>query len=338
MTLDPNALMDVNGQPVSAVQSEHIRRFNDAGRIMAAMPDYYEAGKSGDDGLIQSLRVDFDKSWIVSGTHICYDSDSLEGVVAHYFNSIVVPSVETRLVIPYYSCTPLDSVLGDEQGLAFFQTLFNTSDGADEIRSALQNLSGKSSGAMWVWTPDQDGRRSHPDRAAGLNWNNVDFHIDCDNVGSLGRSRGVLSGPAGAAREKSRDGTQKSAQGFASELTSGIDRKSACVYFSDVRRVGGFVKYSGMFCFDVVRYVLALTCPVEKASVDDVESWGRRISALLAKKVSNRERLDMLHDVFSPMYACLQEYARKDDAQGGFVLVSKEEGFDNPRVDGERRR
>ena len=45
MSLDTGPLLDFRGNTLIVRQGDHIKRFNDLGRIMAGMPDLYEAGK-----------------------------------------------------------------------------------------------------------------------------------------------------------------------------------------------------------------------------------------------------------------------------------------------------
>ena len=330
MSIDQLPLMDENDKPVCVGLQDHIRKFNELGRIMVAMPDLYEAGKLGDYKLIQSLQTDFKKNKVISSTRIYYEDDSLEGTITQYFESTVVDPVETKVIIPHYDDTLLDDVLDTEQGLTFFQVLFYTNDTAEEIKATLQNLSGKTSKKSRVMTPSPENRSSSPHRAAGF-CSRDEFCIR-GNYGVIsysGRSRGVLKDPAVTAHEKRHSHKADNESTLPFDLDSGINKKARCVYFSDVQEVSDFTKYSGMFCFSGTRYVLSLTTPVN----DNIDRWDKKLSALLAKKgMSSRDKLNMIHDEFSPMYACLQEYAQGDDE--GFVLVDKVEGFDKPRVMG----
>ena len=191
MTLDSRPFRDPYREVLELSQSGHIARCNELGIVMASMADFYEAGKSADQELIESLRTDFNESWTISSTKIQYDRNSLEGTITHYFDSTVVEPIEQKLIIPVYYEVGLDAVLNNEQGLAYLQALFNTSDDSEEIKATLQELNGRTQ----VWTPGQDSRRNNPDQAAGLYYYYDRSILDggCFNFGS---SRGVLESPA----------------------------------------------------------------------------------------------------------------------------------------------
>ena len=196
MIIDLLHLMYEYDEPASMSQQDHICRFNELGRIMAAMPDIYETGKLGDSELIKSLQTDFDRSWFISSTRIHYEKYGLEGTITHYFGSIVVDPVETKLIIPSYNHISLNDVLDIEQGLTYFQALFNTTDSADEIKDTLYKLSGKTSKESRVWTHTPEDRKSTQDKAAGLGYDVYSFHIESTgNILIPGRSRGVSFSP-----------------------------------------------------------------------------------------------------------------------------------------------
>jgi len=197
MSLDTIPLLDASGNPLSVRQGDHVRRFNELNRIMAGMPDLYEAGKTTSPEVLESLRKDFQDTWIISSTRIHYEKTSLEATITHYFNNTVISPNEIKVLVPDYSgVVSLDKVLKDEQGLKYLQALFNTLDSAETIKTTLENLSNKKSKDIRVWTPEQNLRKEAQDRAAGLGYSSGLFLVDgSNNISSDGRSRGVLVSP-----------------------------------------------------------------------------------------------------------------------------------------------
>jgi len=68
-------------------------------------------------------------------------ADSLDARIVRYYGSTVASPVEVPVIIPYYKCLSLDDVLGNKQGLAFIQTLFDTHDNEKEIKKWKENQS-----------------------------------------------------------------------------------------------------------------------------------------------------------------------------------------------------
>ncbi len=179
MILEPPLLGGWN-KPIRQAQDEHISQFNALGKVMASCADYYAAVKLGDATLTASLREDIRKGWIISSDRIAYCANSLDATITSYFGSSVVQSSERKVMIPVYrKRTKLDDVLASEQGLLYIQTLFNTSDSADEIKNTLIMLTGEDSRSAMVWTPDQDSRRNYSIRVAALEYLG-DFSIHGD--------------------------------------------------------------------------------------------------------------------------------------------------------------
>ncbi len=143
-------------------QNYYIKKFNEISKIMASMPDIYEAGKSSNHNLIESLRKDFEESGIISSTRIDYKKSSLEGTITHYFGSSVVKPIEKKLIIPIYEGEYLDNVLKDRQGLIYLQSLFNTDDGAKKIEDTLNKLSNLHILSTRLWTCNELTREEIP--------------------------------------------------------------------------------------------------------------------------------------------------------------------------------
>ncbi|MEK6816269.1 MAG: hypothetical protein AABY09_01535, partial [Nanoarchaeota archaeon] len=104
-------------------QNDWILKYNAAGKIMASIPDYYKAGKEGDDSLLSSLHADFEEVWIITGTRVAYNTESIGGEsrIVHYSDSTVVSPIERAVVIPDYSNgVLLPELFGTNAGLAYF--------------------------------------------------------------------------------------------------------------------------------------------------------------------------------------------------------------------------
>ncbi len=196
MSIDTGPLLNRKVCPVCVNQEGHIYRFNRLNKVMIAMPDLYDAGKNATPEVIQSLRRDFQKSWIISSTRVYYETNNLEAVITHYFGSTIVSPEEVKVIIPDYSDSPtLDQVLSTEEGLRYLRALFKTSDDAETIKRTLKRLSDKGSENTILWTPNQYNRIKHQDRVVlGLSYYNrfCLFRVDCIGVTHIGRSRGVL--------------------------------------------------------------------------------------------------------------------------------------------------
>lgn len=327
MSLDFSYLMGENHQPISQTQDAHINKFNELGKVMASLADYYDAGKSGDEALITNLRNDFSESWIVGSDRIVYNSESLDAKITRYFDSKFVKPVEVPVFIPDYSSGPtLDDVLATTQGLNYVQALFNTNDDAKTIKKTLSDLSGKPSGNTRVWTPDQASRKNNPNRAAFLVYINDDFRIDGYLLGNIGRSRGVSLSPAGTAPKNSSAQAKKSELVLPFDLNEGIDKKSGCTYFTNHQRIGDYSKYAGLFCFYNNRFLLSMSVPrlLEPESIDN------EVSSVLAQDLPTSEKLGLLEKEYRPMYAHLQRYERQEGK--GFVCADDSESFGEPRI------
>ena len=154
--------------------------------------------------MVESLRDDFDKSWLVTSTRIIYNPDTLDGKIVHNHGSAIVQPTERRVPVPVYQGTPLGEVLESSQGRDYLHALFNTRDSPENVEKALTALSGKGIGDTYVWTLDQASRASNPEGAAGFV-----FVLDGFLVfgsyrvdGGLGLSHGVSLKSAKPTRKK----------------------------------------------------------------------------------------------------------------------------------------
>jgi hypothetical protein len=324
MSLDSVALSDSSNKPISQTQDKHIAQFNSLNKIMASLADYYQAGKSNDTNLISSLRDDFNSSWIIGSDKIIYNSDNLEGTIISYYGSTVITPFERKILIPDYSNGELlGNVLNNVQGLAYLQTLFNTIDTAEEIKNTLNNLSGKDITNTKVWTPNQGSRKSTPNRVAFLDSNGGLFRINGYNLNSSGRSRGVLESPVGTALDN-KYAIPNIAVDIYPNLKQGINKKSECVFLSNIQEIDNISKYAGIFFFHNNRFVYSMT----SQKIED-ETPDKTISSILALPKTTKEKLETLEETFNPIYAHLQKYEKNDT---GFLLVDDAESFMEPKI------
>ena len=173
-------------------QDSWILWYNQQGRVMASAANIYQAGKTGDRTLLASLQKDFLESWIVTSTRIDYDQNTLSSRITQYYGSTVRTPAATTIDVPVYN-NAIATVLQDAQGLRYLQSLFNTSDIAEQIMQTLEKLSGKTRSEIKIWTPDQASRKSIPQRAVRFDLDSSEFRVvGVDRVGgNVGRSRGV---------------------------------------------------------------------------------------------------------------------------------------------------
>lgn len=193
----------------SHTQNDWISYFNEfknPRKRMISAPDVYRLGQNGSQDLLQSVREDFEQSWIVSSTRINYASDTLDAKITHNYGSKVVQPTEIKVAVPVYQQTALSDALKAKEGINYLQALFNTKDDKDQIARTLTALSGKSVENIYVWTPNQQNRASYQERAAGFDFGGGRFHVDGDFrvVDGGGRSRGVSVKSAEPTRKKRR--------------------------------------------------------------------------------------------------------------------------------------
>lgn len=139
-------------------QEDWIEYFNKENRVMIAMPDLYLACKYGDDNLIESLKNDLKEgdSKIITSTRIIHDMNDRSAVIVHYYGSKVAAPIKSgKLFAPVYtesdySSYGLDEFLKKKEELEFFQALFGTKDGAEEIKKTLEKLHDDSN-KIFVW-------------------------------------------------------------------------------------------------------------------------------------------------------------------------------------------
>ncbi len=193
-------------------QTGWIAFFNKQGKPMISAADLYSAAKLYIDGkfapneALQSLKRDFDESWLLTSTRIIYSDIDLSGKITQNYGSKVVKPSQTYIpVIPFYNNASLAQALQTEKGVVYLQALFGTNDDPETIASTLEILSDRKPERIGLWAPNRDSRRKYPERAVGLGIDGNWFHVDGDYIvkSSYGLSRGVSASPlSGGAKNK----------------------------------------------------------------------------------------------------------------------------------------
>jgi len=174
-------------------QEGWIPYFNQQRKRMISAPDVYWIGQNGTPELVQSIRDDFEKSWLVTSTRETYNPNTLDARITHNHGSTIVQPTKKTVLVPVYHQALLDDVLKEEDGVAYLRIKLGTNDSPEKIRETLTALSGKSANLIYVWTPDQKSRANYPKRAAVFGFDDDGFHVIGDDGvdGNDCLSRGV---------------------------------------------------------------------------------------------------------------------------------------------------
>jgi len=164
-------------------------------RYFASMRDMYDAFKqikqdpASHKKLLANLRKDFKENWVVTSTRIFYNADDLGArIVHHYGSGNDSLKTEFTLDVPIYRRVDISTALGNQSGIDYLQAFFGTEDNSDTIIETLEYVGGKNKKDIYLWTPDQDSRKSVSERAAWL------YYLDGFRLGGyfiIGRSFGV---------------------------------------------------------------------------------------------------------------------------------------------------
>ena len=138
-------------------QDVWVAYFNARKEVMVSTPDLYRAGRTNNQGLLNSLRKDFSEKWLVTSTRIKYE-DIQQTIITHNYGSNLVQPVEHRIVVPSYQRRILTDVVDTNEGLTYLQSLFGTEDDANLIKQTLQNLSNYSPDQINVWSANLSRR------------------------------------------------------------------------------------------------------------------------------------------------------------------------------------
>ena len=181
-------------------QGRWIEHWNGAngGRYFASMRDMYDAFKqikqdpAGHKELLANLRKDFKGQGVVTSTRIFYNANDLGARIVHHCGSSNGSlKREFTLDVPIYKGVGISEALGNQSGIDYLRAFFGTEDNPDDMIETLEYVGGKNKKDISLWTPEQDGKKSFPKRAAWLFYGNYGFRLGGDDIYGYGRSFGV---------------------------------------------------------------------------------------------------------------------------------------------------
>ncbi len=325
--------VDKEGISVDRTQSELIDLFNQSGKVMASMPDFYELAKSEDDKLLEEIKEDLEiyDHKIVSSTKIDYELNSLEATITHYFGSKIIKSITRKVKIPELRRFLLHKAYAEHLDIQnYLQALFNTNDNVETIKRNLEKLIGQEAHQIQLWTPPAAARDMEDflESATGF-YKDIDdqFVIYGDVVPSNLEFKGIAFSVDKTPEYASPIKEEKNE--LFCELSSKIDKKSCCVHFTKLDEYRDFSKYSGLFCFHNKRFVVSLTLPLRELEETEKENINKEITTTLAIESSSEEKMSSLTEKFSPLYAHISKYTRLDQS---YELIDDIEAFGKPRV------
>ncbi len=166
--LDGEAVCHSDGTYTDSQQGWETYFFS-IGKRLPTVKEYVSALKQLDeqnDSALQGIIQDLRESMLCTRTKIDYETSNIP--VGNGYLDVLIKDSAWRNALQ-------DEVLQYD---------------APEAIDVLQKVSGKRS---YIWTPDTNGRKSHPERAVWLSINTDRFDLDCydDPIGDAGRSRGV---------------------------------------------------------------------------------------------------------------------------------------------------
>jgi len=175
---------------LTKTQDEWIKYWNrNKDKFFPSAADLYKCFKKLGKKDIESLRKDFESSWLMTSTRIFYEKDSLNATITHNFKCKKIKSKSTKLMIPELWNEPISNV-----NLNFLQVLFGTKDSRGQIIKVLEKISGKKSKDIIIWTLDKSWRKDYPERAVSFDYSSGRFRINglnfLSDLNYNGRSRG----------------------------------------------------------------------------------------------------------------------------------------------------
>jgi len=139
-------------------QNGWTEHYNGLGEVMAAAPDYYNAGKDAGRGFLRRIKKEFNNTPTVTSTRIIHNNSDAK--IVHYYGSGVIKPVEQDIVIPVFSCDlNLEEALETKDGLAYLQKIFNTEDDAKTVKKTLERLSGYDAYEMLVCSKGKNDKK-----------------------------------------------------------------------------------------------------------------------------------------------------------------------------------
>lgn len=149
---------------------------------------------------LDRLRKDFhwneDRGGLTASTRLFYSGNSLDARIAHHYRCKMPElTTERTIEVPVYRGTPVEKIVGEENGLTYLQAFLDTQDDGETIIQSMEFVSGKTRANIFVWTANTTPsntaitRSSRPERAA---W----FGCDGDDLNLLGND--YLNGDSAA--------------------------------------------------------------------------------------------------------------------------------------------
>jgi len=192
-TIDPRITSRMAGPNLT--MDEWTSHFNDRGKVLMSAPDAYHAGKCGSKEVLDSIIGSPVKGGLSTNTRISYSGDDLSGRITHHHGStVVMPTQRFVPIIPVCDKMSLADVLRIDDGIAYFQSLFDTDDEPRDIASILMLIANnmpdsiphkyrphrqiRDLDSIRVFTPDQSSRNSHSERDVYFNPFVLGFSIE----------------------------------------------------------------------------------------------------------------------------------------------------------------
>jgi hypothetical protein len=163
---------------------------------MASMPEIYNIAKYADKESLETLRKRLKDNALITNTRVTYHSydrscmpevesletqyhpDDLSAKIKHTFSGPTHRMTEHNVTLPNYSHCPdgggksgfLDKILHtkDQEGVAYLQTLFGTSDDIKQITDTLQKLSNHEPNSILISTDSPENRQDLPLQMVGF--------------------------------------------------------------------------------------------------------------------------------------------------------------------------
>lgn len=190
--------------PAIKTQKDWISHFNAKGEKMISAPDIYQAIKEKQP-VVESLKKDFQDSYVVTSTQTKHSKDNLNAVIIHDAGSEIIKPKSYEIEVPDYS----GSFEHDAKAKKYLQALFDTKDNIKEIIAVLQSIDDKKR-EIRLWTPSQASRADYPVRAVRLCFYSFDGFdvvgdVRFDDDDGLSRGVRVVSQKPKASAKKQED-------------------------------------------------------------------------------------------------------------------------------------
>lgn len=184
------------------------------GRVMASMGDLYlvfkqlkekyekssVADKYKVKQVLNGLRDDLDwpgkNNSLMANTRILYIDKNNATILNPQYNYNTQTFQEftknKTIEVPFFRIAPISQVINDPKGLAYLQTLFDTSDDGETIIQTLEFISGKNKYDIAISTEERDNRHSSFGSLVGVNYYGRFLVVGEYDIDVKGRSRGIL--------------------------------------------------------------------------------------------------------------------------------------------------